>query len=197
MASRRREVPRREDRPGNVNYLRTRRCAPGQGNTRCGHRVAAWVTAPSTVDGPWRKMPRKVQPYGSSDDIEAAALARSRPNPEPGYVNELAATMTIGEVATQAVEACRALNQLMADAGELSGPGEAREVVGGLGLMGHKLPELCEQLARFLVAQREDGQISQGTGGDPDGVLVEVSEALSAAGRAADMMAAGLAEGGT
>ena len=130
-------------------------------------------------------MPRKVQPYGSGDDTEAAALARSRPDPAAGYVNELAATMTIGEVATQAVEAVRALNQLMADAGELAGPGEAREVVGRLALMGHQLPQLCEQLARFLVAQREDGQIPGGTGGDPDGVLVEVSEALSAAGRAA------------
>ena len=134
---------------------------------------------------PWRKMPRKVQPYGSGDDTEAAALARSRPDLAPG------------EVATQAVEAVRALNQLMADDEELTGPGEAREVVGRLALMGHQLPELCEQLARFLVVQREDGQISQGTGGDPDGVLVEVSEALSAAGRAADMMAAALAEAGT
>ena len=141
-------------------------------------------------------MPRKVQPYGSSDDIEAAALARSRPNPEPGYVNELAATMTIGEVATQAVEAVRALNQLMAETGELAGPGDAREVVGRLALMGHQLPELCEQLARFLVVQHEDGQIACGAGGDPDGVLLEVSEALTAAGRAADMMAAALAEAG-
>ena len=141
-------------------------------------------------------MPRKVQPYGSGDETEAAALARSRPDPAPGYVNELAATMTIGEVATQAVEAVRALNQLMADAGELAGPGEACEVVGRLALMGDQLPQLCEQLARFLVAAREDGQISRGTGGDPDGVLVEVSEALSAAGRAADMMAAALAEAG-
>ena len=78
-------------------------------------------SAPSTVDRLWRKMPRKVRPYGSGDDIEAAALARSRRNPAPGYVNELAATMTIGEVATQAVEAVRALNQLMADGGELAG----------------------------------------------------------------------------
>jgi hypothetical protein len=140
-------------------------------------------------------MPRKVQPYGSGDETEAAALARSRPNPAPGYVNELAATMTIGEVATQAVEAVRALNQL-ADAGELAGPGEAREVVGRLALMGHQLPQLCEQLARFLVVQCEDSQIPRGTGGDPGGVLVEVSEALSAAGRAADMMAAALAEAG-
>jgi hypothetical protein len=141
-------------------------------------------------------MPRKVQPYGSSDDTEAAALARSRPDLAPGYVNELAATMTAGEVAAQAVEAVRALNQLMADAGELAGPGEAREVVGRLALMGHQLPELCEQLARFLVVQHEDGQVACGTGGDPDAVLLEVSEALSAAGRAADMMAAALAEAG-
>jgi len=148
------------------------------------------------VNQPWRKMPRKVRPYGSGDDIEAAALTRSRRDSEPGYVNELAATMTVGEVATQAVEAVRALNQLMADGGELAGAGEAREVVGRLALMGGQLPQLCEQLARFLVVQREDGQIVRGAGGDPDDVLVEVSEALSAAGRAADMMAAALAEAG-
>src|ERR1700729_4113789 len=141
-------------------------------------------------------MPKKVQPYGSGDDTEAAALARSRRSPEPGYPNELAATMTIREIATQAVEAVRALNHLTADAGELTGPGEAREVVGRLALMGNELPQLCEKLARFLVAQRKDGQISRATGGDPDGVLAEVSEALSAAGRAADMMAAALAEAG-
>jgi hypothetical protein len=141
-------------------------------------------------------MPRKVRPYGSGDDIEAAALTRSRRDPEPGYVNELAATMTVGEVATQAVEAVRALNQLMADGGELAGPGEAREVVGRLALMGGQLPQLCEQLARFLVVQREDGQIVRGAGGNPDDVLVEVSEALSAAGRAADMMTAALSEAG-
>ena len=62
--------------------------------------------------------------------------------------------------------------------------------------MGGQLPQVCEQLARFMVVQCEDGQIARGTGGDPDGVLVEVSEALSAAGRAADMMAAALAEAG-
>jgi hypothetical protein len=142
-------------------------------------------------------MPRKVRPYGSGDDIEAAGLVRSQRDPAPAYVNELAATMTVGEVATQAVEAVRALSQMMAaDTGELAGPGEAREVVGRLALMGGQLPQVCEQLARFMVVQCEDGQIARGTGGDPDGVLVEVSEALSAAGRAADMMAAALAEAG-
>jgi len=141
-------------------------------------------------------MPRKVQPYGSGDDTEAAALARCRANAGPGYVNELAATMTIREVAAQAAEAIRALNHLTAEAGELAGPGEAREVIGRLALMGHELPQLCEQLARFLVARCEDGQIVCGFGDDPDGLLLEVSEALTAAGRAADMMAAALAEAG-
>jgi hypothetical protein len=141
-------------------------------------------------------MPRKVQPYGSGDDAEAAGLARSQVDAAPGYVNELAATMTIGEVAVQVVEAVRALNHLTGDAGELGGPGEAREVVGRLALMGHELPQLCEQLARFLVTQREDGLITRGAGGDPDGVVLEISEALTAAGQAADMMAAALAEAG-
>jgi hypothetical protein len=141
-------------------------------------------------------MPRKVWPSGSADETEAAALAGSRCDPGPDYVNELAATMTIGEVATHAAEAVRALNQLVSEAGELTGPGEAREVVGRLALMGGQLPQLCEQLARFLVVQRENGQIQHGSGGDPDGVLAEVSEALSAAGRAADMMTAALAEAG-
>ena len=76
-------------------------------------------------------MPRKVQPYGSGDETEAAALGRSRPNPPPGYVNELAATMTIGEVATQAVEAVRALNQLMGDVGELAGPARPARLSAG------------------------------------------------------------------
>ncbi len=139
-------------------------------------------------------MPRKVQPYGSGDDTEAAALARSQVDAAPGYVNELAATMTVRELAASAVEAARALNHLTGDAGELTGPGEACEVVGRLALMGHELPQLCEQLARFLVAQCEDGRIVSGTGGSADGLLLEVSEALAAAGRAADMMAAALTE---
>jgi hypothetical protein len=142
-------------------------------------------------------MPKKVQPYGSGDDTEAAAFARARRDPAPGYVNDLAATMTIREIAAQAVETVRALNHLTTDCGELADPGEVRDVVARLALMGHELPQLCEQLARFLVIQCEDGQIAQGATGDQDGVLTEVAEALTAAGRAADMMAAALGEAGT
>jgi hypothetical protein len=180
--------------PGTVFGQRfiARRGIPPRDYRRTFTRTSAPASSPLlrpsiTVD----QVPKKVQPYGSGDDTEAAALARSREATAPAYVNELAATMTIREVAAQAVEAVRALNHLTADAGELTGPGEAREVVGRLALMGHELPQLCEQLARFLVVQREDGQIVRGAGGDPDGVLLEVSEALTAAGRAAALAEAG------
>jgi hypothetical protein len=142
-------------------------------------------------------MPKKVQPYGSGEDAEYAALARSGRAPATSFTNDLAATMTIREVAAQAVEAVRALNHLTVEAGELTDPDEVRDVVGGLALMGKELPQLCEQLARFLVAQREDGRIGHGSGRDTDFMLVEVSEALTAAGQAADMMAAALTEAGT
>jgi hypothetical protein len=141
-------------------------------------------------------MPKKVQPYGSGEDAEYAALARSPREPAPGFACDLAATMTIREVAAQAVEAVRALSHLTADAGELTDPDEVRDVVSGLAQVGRDLPQLCEQLARFLVTQHEDGRLAHGSGRDPDFVLVEVSEALNAAGRAADMMAAALTEAG-
>jgi hypothetical protein len=142
-------------------------------------------------------MPKKVQPYGSGEDAERAALARSGQESAASFVNHVAATMTIREVVGQVIEAVRALNQLTADATELTGPVEVRGVVGGLALMGQELPQLCEQLARCLEAQREDGRIAQGSAHHPDLVLVEVSDALTAAGRAADMMAAALTEAGT
>jgi hypothetical protein len=42
----------------------------------CRHHAGGALSwsAHQTVDEPWRKMPRKVQPYGSGDDTEAAAL---------------------------------------------------------------------------------------------------------------------------
>jgi hypothetical protein len=142
-------------------------------------------------------MPKKVQPYGSGEDAEYAALGRSGRAPATSFASDLAATMTIREVAAQAVGAVRALSQLTADAGELTDPDEVRDVVDGLALMGRELPQLCEQLARFLVTQREDGRIGHDSGPDTDFMLIDVSEALTAAGQAADMMAAALTEAGT
>jgi hypothetical protein len=112
-------------------------------------------------------------------------------------VTELASTMTPREIAGQAAEAIRALNHLALGGGELTSPGEVRDIIASLGLMGQGLPQLCEQLARFLVAQDEDGQIAHGSGEDPGVSVTEVIEALTAAGQAADMMTAALEEAHT
>jgi hypothetical protein len=109
-------------------------------------------------------------------------------------VTELASTMTPREIASQAAEAIRALNDLTLGGGELTNPAEVRDIIASLGLMGQGLPQLCEQLARFLVAQHEDGQVTHGSGQDPDLSVTEVTEALAAAGQAADMMTAALEE---
>jgi len=141
-------------------------------------------------------MPKRVRPYGSAEDAESAGLASSQPRAGGELVSELGGTMTMREMAGQAAEAIRTLSDLASGGAGFASVDDAREVIASLQRMGQDLPQLCEQLARFLVTQREDGQIPAGPGGDPDGVLAEVSEALSAAGRAADMMAAALAEAG-
>ena len=110
-------------------------------------------------------------------------------------MTELASTMTPGEIASQAAYAIRVLNELThGGGGELSHPGDVRDIVGSLELIGQGLPQLYEQLARFLVIQHEDGQLVHDSGDDPDGRVTEVIEALTAAGQAADMMTAALTE---
>jgi hypothetical protein len=109
-------------------------------------------------------------------------------------VTELASTMTPSEIASQAARAIRVLNELTHGGGELSNPGDVQAIVSSLELLGQDLPQLCEQLARFLVIQHEDGQLAHESGLDPDGSVTEVIEALSAAGQAADMMTAALTE---
>jgi hypothetical protein len=109
-------------------------------------------------------------------------------------VTELASTMTPRELASQAAQAIRVLNELTHGGGELTCPGDVRDIVSSLELVGQGLPQLCEQLARFLVIQHEDGQLAHGSGLDPDDLVTEVIEALAAAGQAADMMTAALTE---
>jgi len=109
-------------------------------------------------------------------------------------VTELASTMTLREIASQAAAAIRALNDLTLDGGELTGPGEVRDVIASLEVMGHGLPQLYEQLARFLVARYEDGQVAHDSSPDPGRLVTEVTEALTTAGQAADMMTAALDE---
>ncbi|HEX4088020.1 MAG TPA: hypothetical protein VHZ33_04845 [Trebonia sp.] len=109
-------------------------------------------------------------------------------------MTELASTMTPGEVASRAAHAISVLNELTHGGGELSTPGDVRDIVASLELIGSSLPQLCEQLARFLVVQHEDGQLTPEAGLDADDCVTEVIEALAAAGQAADMMTAALTE---
>lgn len=138
-------------------------------------------------------MPRRVRPYGSATDAESAALAR-RAGVGGELLSELASTMTVREIANQAAEATRALNDLTTGGTDVASVDDIRDVIAGLERMGQDLPHLYEQLARILVVQREDGQISRGPGQDPDLRVVEVVEALAAAGQAADMMTAALTQ---
>jgi hypothetical protein len=106
-------------------------------------------------------------------------------------LTEFVSTMTAREIASHAAEAIRALLLLASDGGELTDPREAAAVIADLERLGANLPQVCEQLARFLVAHHEDGQI---TGEDTDMSVAGAADALSAASQAADMMTAALAE---
>lgn len=110
--------------------------------------------------------------------------------------SEPGSAITMREIADQAADAIRALRDLASDGAGFASLDDAREVIANLERVGQDLPQLCEQLARILVVQCEDGQIAPGTGQDPDFWIVEAVEALAAAGQAADMMAAALTQAG-
>lgn len=141
-------------------------------------------------------MPKRVRPYGSADDAESAGLARNRSRSGSELSGELASTTMARDTASQAAEAVRELNDLTADGAYFAGLDDVRDVIASLRRMSQDLPRLCEQLARIMVAQREDGQIAPGPGTDPDFWVADAVEALAAAGQAADMLAAALAQAG-
>ncbi len=109
-------------------------------------------------------------------------------------MSEPASIMMVGEIASQAADAIRALNDLTSDGADFASLDDVREVIASLERMGQDLPYLCEQLARIVVVQREEGQIAHHPGQDPDFWVVEVVQALAAAGQAADMMTAALTQ---
>ena len=102
-------------------------------------------------------------------------------------MTELTSTFTPCEIAGQAADAIRALNEVTHGGGELTSTADVQRIVASLELIGQGLPQLCEQLSRFLVIQHEDGQ-------DADACITDVVEALAAASQAADMMTAALTE---
>jgi hypothetical protein len=140
-------------------------------------------------------MPKRVRPYGSAEDAEFAGLGRSQHAGANEGMGEPGSTMTMRDIAGQAAEAVRALRDLSTGGG-YTGLDDAREVIASLRRMGQDLPQLCEQLARILVVQREEGQLAPGEGQDLDFWVVEAVEALAAAGQAADMMTAALVQAG-
>ena len=141
-------------------------------------------------------MPKRVRPYGSAEDAEFAGLGRSQQRAGHETASEPGSAMTMREIADQAAETIRALCELACDGASFASLDDARGVIASLERMGQDLPQLCEQLARILVVQREDGQITPGADQDPDFWVAEAVEALAAAGQAADMMAAALSQAG-
>ena len=102
--------------------------------------------------------------------------------------------MTMPDIASQVAEAVRELSDLTGDGADFASLEDIRVVIASLERMGQDLPQLYEQLARILVVQREEGQITQSPDQDPDFWVVEAVEALAAAGQAADMMTAALTQ---
>jgi hypothetical protein len=141
-------------------------------------------------------MPKRVRPYGSAVDAESAALAQRRPGAEGELVRDPASVIAACDIASQAAEAVRALNDLTSDGMGFASLDSVREVIASLQQMSQDLPRLCEQLARSLVVQREDGQVTPRPGQDPDFWVAEAVEALASAGQAADMLAAALSQAG-
>ena len=92
------------------------------------------------------------------------------------------------DLAGQAAQAVRELTDLTADGAYFAGLDAVHGVIASLRRMSQDLPRLCEQLARIMVAQREDAH----PGPDPEFWVIDAVEALAAAGRAADMLAGAL-----
>ena len=108
-------------------------------------------------------------------------------------MTELTSTFTPCEIAGQAADAIRALNEVTGG-GELTSAADVQLIVARLEAIGQGLPQLCEQLSRFLVIQHEDGQVTQLDGQDTGVCVTDFVEALAAASQAADMMTAALTE---
>jgi hypothetical protein len=128
------------------------------------------------------------------EEMDAGAGTRRVPTEQRGpAVTELTSAFTPCEIADRAADAIRALNEVTGG-GELTSAADVQRIVASLELIGQGLPQLCEQLARFLVIQHEDGQVTPLDGQDTGVFVTDFVEALAAAGQAADMMTAALSE---
>src|SRR5258707_7434850 len=93
---------------------------------------------------PWRKMPKRVRPYGSAEDAESAGLGRGRPRTAGEDVSEPGGTMAMRDIADQAAEAIRALRDLTSGRSAFAGVDHARDVIARLEPVRPDLPPLRE-----------------------------------------------------
>ena len=81
-------------------------------------------------------MPKRVRPYGSAADAESAGLGRGRAGAGGELVSELASTMMMRDIASQAAEATRALRELTSDGTAFGSLEDVRDVIASLERMG-------------------------------------------------------------
>lgn len=98
-----------------------------------------------------------------------------------------AAAVSLAEVAEQAAQAVRTLNHLTRPAaGALSEPGQACDLVAALACTAGRLPQLLEQLSRWLRGEAAAGRLrvdAWSSSPDPAAAVAEASAGLDQASR--------------
>ena len=93
------------------------------------------------------------------------------------------------ELAEQAAEALRELNHRTRDARAFTGPAELYRLVGELALLAGRLPQLLDQLDRWLRAEHDVGRIRADARADPGRIIAAAGAELADAGDAAHDLA--------
>jgi len=93
------------------------------------------------------------------------------------------------ELAEQAAEALRELNHRTRDPRAFTGPAELYRLVGELALLADRLPQLLDQLDRWLRAEHDVGRVRADTCTDPGRIIAAAGAELADAGDAAHDLA--------
>ena len=93
------------------------------------------------------------------------------------------------ELAEQAAEALRELNHRTRDPRAFTGPAELYRLVGELTLLAGGLPQLLDQLDRWLRAEHDVGRVRADTCTDPGRIVAAAGAELADAGAAAHDLA--------
>jgi len=103
------------------------------------------------------------------------------------------------ELADTAAEAVRALNYATQPGRDgLTYPGDVHSLLGALGTLTERLPQLCDQLGRWLATEQAAGHLAEGEhghyGGDSGRAVIAARSALGEAGRTATRLTSLLGE---